>query len=70
MGKALTREEHEKICTERNQRVEKQLDELRDGIDQRHEENRETLAEIRESITGTHRRLDAFLLRDRGGVGG
>jgi hypothetical protein len=63
MGGALTREEHDEICKERNARVEKQLDDLRDDIECRHEENRETLSEIRNSITGTHQRLDAFLLR-------
>lgn len=58
----LSRDEHEKICKERNKRVEKSIDDLREDFDRRHEENRETLTEIRNSITGTHRRLDSFLL--------
>lgn len=67
MGKALTREEHEQICKERNDRVEKKFDDLRRDSDHRHQENRETLSEIRDSITGTHRRLDAFIMRGRDG---
>lgn len=51
MGKALTREEHERICTERNERVEKQIDDLRTDM-------RETFGKIDTGITGTHRRLD------------
>lgn len=51
MGKALTREEHERICQERNARVEKQLGDMR-------EEVRDTLDKIETGITGTHRRLD------------
>ena len=51
MGKTLTREEHERICQERNARVEKQLGDMR-------EEMRENLDKIDTGITGTHRRLD------------
>lgn len=58
MGKVLTREEHERICQERNSRVEKQLGEIREDMERRHEENRETFGKIETGITGTHRRLD------------
>lgn len=51
MGKALTREEHERICKDRNDRVEKQIDDMRG-------EMRETFDKIDTGITGTHRRLD------------
>jgi len=70
MGKALTREEHEHICRERNVRVEKSIDELRDDIERRHEENRETFDKIESGITGTHRRLDDLyrdLINQKGG---
>ena len=63
MSKALTREEHERICSERNLRVEKSIDELREDIDSRHAENRETLGEIRDTVTGVHERMDT-LYRD------
>jgi C4-dicarboxylate-specific signal transduction histidine kinase len=69
MGKALTRDEHERICSERNLRVEKQLDDLRDDMERRHEENRETFDKIETATTGTHK-LIVDLYRDllqRGG---
>ena len=50
MGNTLTREEHERICQERNARVEKQLAELRHGIAKRHEENKEFLRDISSQI--------------------
>lgn len=65
VSKALTREEHERICIERNTRVEKKFDELHNDLQRQRQEQREALAEIRDSITGTHRRLDAFI--DRAG---
>lgn len=58
MGKALTREEHEAICKDRNDRVEKQINALRSDMERRHEENRDTFEKIETGITGTHRRLD------------
>jgi hypothetical protein len=58
MGKALTREEHERICMERNARVERQLEDLREEFQSKHEENRENFNKIETGITGTHRRLD------------
>jgi hypothetical protein len=74
MGRALTRDEHERICKDRNDRVEKQLDDIRQDTERRHEENREnnretreTLGEIRESITGTHKMLYDFVLKAHGG---
>lgn len=70
MGKALTREEHEEICRQRNLRVEKSLDELRDDMERRHEENRETFDRIDTATTGTHKLiLDLYrdLLNQRGG---
>ncbi len=66
LGSHLTRTEHEKICRDRDDRVEKQIGDLRHDQDRRHEENRQTLGEIRDSINGTHRRLDEFLLHRRG----
>jgi molecular chaperone GrpE (heat shock protein) len=76
----LTRAEHEEICAERNERVEKSIGELREDMERRaqdlrnlqdrqHSENRDTLKEIRNSITGTHKRLDAFLLHKTGSGG-
>lgn len=62
-GKYLTREEHERICQERNNRVQRSLDELREGMNERHTENRETLGEIRDTVTGMHERMDT-LYRD------
>jgi hypothetical protein len=44
MAKGLTREEHDRICTERSERMEQKLDTI--GED------------IREGITGTHKRID------------
>ena len=70
MGKALTREEHEQICRDRNQQVESKLDLLRRDMERRHEENREAYDKIETGITGTHQRLDALyrdLLNQRGG---
>lgn len=70
MGKVLTREEHERICKERNARVEKSLDELRDDMERRHEENRETFGKIESATTGTHKLiLDLYrdLLNQRDG---
>lgn len=69
MGKALTREEHEQICKDRNQQVESKLDLLRRDMERRHEENRESYDKIETGITGTHQRLDALyrdLLTQRG----
>lgn len=63
MSRALTREEHERICSERNLRVEKSIDELREDMDTRHDENRETLREIRDTVTGVDERMD-MLYRD------
>lgn len=58
MGKALTREEHERICMERNERVEKQLENLRDDMQARHKENCGKFDRIEEGINSTHQRLD------------
>lgn len=76
MGKALTRDEHERICSERNERVEKQIDGLREDMQRRHEENRANYSKIEETIeagiTGTHQRLDALyrdLMNQRSGRG-
>jgi hypothetical protein len=63
MGKALTREEHERICSDRNNRVEKQIGELRNDMERRHEENRETFDKIETATTGTHK-LIVDLYRD------
>jgi hypothetical protein len=63
MGKAMTREEHERICQDRNARVERQLDELRGDMEKRHEENRETFDKIETATTGTHK-LIVDLYRD------
>jgi hypothetical protein len=81
----LTRDEHDRICKDRNVRVEKQIDDLREDMEQRytdmevrqekrHEENRSTLDKIETTVTGTHRRVDEMLLRmvdrvDRSRVG-
>lgn len=50
MGKALTREEHEKICKERNDRVERQFSEFREEIAHRHEENSAKLDRLADLI--------------------
>lgn len=48
LGTVITRAEHEKICAERNARVEKTLE-------IRHAENRSTLSEIKELIERNHK---------------
>lgn len=63
MGKALTREEHERICSARNEHVQKSIDDLRDDMERRHEENRETFDKIETAVTGTHK-LITDLYRD------
>lgn len=63
MGKALTREEHEEICSKRNQTVQKSLDDLRHDMERRHGENRETFDRIDTSTTDTHK-LIVDLYRD------
>lgn len=71
-GKYLTREEHDKICADRNTRAEKSLDELRGDMERRHDENRETLGRIDAATTGTHKRIDQLYLefnRRRGASG-
>lgn len=35
-----------------------EFNQLREDMDGRHQENKETLGEIKEGITGTHRRMD------------
>lgn len=67
MGTMLTREEHERICAERNARVEKSIDDLREDTQRRHDENRDTLDEIKTTVNETHRRIDAVLLRRQNG---
>lgn len=69
-GNYLTRAEHERICADRNDRVEKSIDDLREDMETRHTENRDVLNGIQTTVTGTHRRLDEVLLallRDGGG---
>ena len=69
MSKALTREEHERICMERNARVERQLSEMREDFQSKHEENRETFDRIATATSGTHKLiLDLYrdLLNQRG----
>lgn len=45
-GTYMTRAEHEKICADRNTRVEKSIDGLRDDMERRHQENRQTQGRI------------------------
>jgi type III secretory pathway component EscR len=59
MGKALTREEHERICQERNTRVEKQLDGLRQTFEDKHQENRQTDEETKEFLRDIVREIRA-----------
>lgn len=69
-GTYLTRAEHEQICQDRNDRVEKSIDDLREDMETRHTENRGVLSDIQTTVTGTHRRMDEVLLallRDGGG---
>lgn len=69
-GNYLTRAEHERICADRNDRVEKSIDDLREDMEARHTENRDVLNAIQTTVTGTHRRMDEVLLallRDGGG---
>jgi hypothetical protein len=69
LAKKLSSEAHDRICTERNQRVEKSLDDLRDEMERRHEENRATFGKIETATTGTHK-LIVDIYRDllaRGG---
>lgn len=61
-GTYLTRAEHEQICQDRNDRVEKSIDDLREDMESRHTENREVLSDIQTTVTGTHRRMDEVLL--------
>jgi|SRR4051794_38874361 exonuclease VII large subunit len=76
----MTRAEHDQICKERNERVEKQVDDLRTDMEnryadmenrqeRRHAENSATLSAIASTVTGTHRRVDEVLLAlvDRSG---
>lgn len=45
-----------------------EFEQLRDDMERRHDENRETLAQIAEATTGTHARIDELyrdLIRDR-----
>lgn len=70
MGKALTRDEHEEICRVRNARVEKSLDDLREDMERRHEQNRGSFDKIETATTGTHKLiLDIYrdLLNQRSG---
>lgn len=62
-GKYLTREEHERICKDRNDRIEKTIDSMREDMNQRHKENRDTLNQINVTVTGVHERMDT-LYRD------
>jgi hypothetical protein len=62
-GKALTRDEHEAICKQRNEHVQKSIDDLRDDMERRHDENRETFDKIESATTGTHK-LIVDLYRD------
>lgn len=59
----LTREDHEKICQERNATVQRSVDDLRDDMERRHTENRKSFDKIETGVTGTHQRLDS-LYRD------
>src|SRR4051812_5593112 len=54
LGATLTRAEHERICAERNSRVEKTLDDLGERTEVRHAENRDTLSEIKDLIERNH----------------
>lgn len=54
MGKALTRDEHDEICKERNATVQRSLDRLRDDMETRHGENRKSFDKIETATTGTH----------------
>ena len=69
LGAHLTREEHERICSEQNARVEKSIDDMCEDMDERHAENRETLGEIRDATNGIHQRIDSMYrdILNRGG---
>jgi hypothetical protein len=69
----MTRAEHDRICTERNERTEKQLDDIRRDIERRdatarevqdrmHRQNVAQLNRLESTATGTHRRVDELLL--------
>lgn len=60
---AVRKDELQKLREDMNQRHQ----ENRNERDRLHKENREALTEIRDSITGTHRRLDEFFLHGRDG---
>lgn len=65
LGMALTRAEHEAICERRNRELKDAVEGLREDVERRHDENREMLARIDASTTGTHKRIDQ-LYRDLG----
>lgn len=71
MGKALTREEHEKICRERNDRVERQLDALDEKTERRHAENSQKLDGLCKDVGDSlgEIRIAVAILKDRQGEG-
>lgn len=63
LAKKLSTEAHDRICTERNETVQRSVDDLREDMERRHTENRKSFDKIETGVTGTHQRLDS-LYRD------